>query len=85
MALCGMTDLAYTGFRFTWDRPDASAPKGMAQVQCLVIARALSDARRILEDTVTGSSRGLQLVKSGPDVLQAAKAAGLNEDEGGVQ
>lgn len=79
-----MTDLTYTGFLFTWDRPVASAPKGMAQVQCLVIAKALSDARRILEETVTGSARGLQLVKSGPDVLQAAKTAGLNEGEGKV-
>jgi hypothetical protein len=80
-----MIDLAYTGFRFTWDRPDADAPKGMAQVQCLVIARALSEARHILEETVTGSSRGLQLVKSGPDVLKAAKDAGLSEGEGRVQ
>jgi hypothetical protein len=80
-----MIDLAYTGFLFTWDRHDASAPKGAAHVQCLVIARALSEARRILEETVTKSSRGLQLVKCGPDVLQAAKDAGLRDGEGCMQ
>lgn len=76
-----MSNSAYTGFRFTWDRPDASAPKGSSQVSCLVIATAVSAARRILTETVTGGPRGVQLVKSGPDVLREAKAAGLNDGE----
>ena len=79
-----MNNLVYTGFRFTWDRTDATAPKGIAQAQCLVIATAISHARRILENNVTGSSRGIQLVKCGPDVLEEAKAVGLKEDEGKV-
>lgn len=77
-----MSKPTYTGFRFTWDRPDTNAPKGSSQVSCLVIATAVSDAQRILTETVTGSPRGVQLVKSGPDVLREAKAAGLNESEG---
>ena len=77
-----MSQSAYTGFRFTWDRPDVSAPKGSSQVSCLVIATAVSEARRILAETVTGSPRGIQLVKCGPDVLREAKAAGLNNGEG---
>lgn len=77
-----MSNLTYTGFRFTWDRPDATAPKGSSQVSCLVIATAVSDAQRILTATVTGSLRGVQLVRSGPDVLREARAAGLNDGEG---
>ncbi len=38
----------------------------MAQVQCLVIARALSDARRILEDTVTEVRAASSLSKAAP-------------------
>ncbi len=82
MADRAMSQSAYTGFRFTWDRPDASAPKGSSQVSCLVIATAVSEARRILSETVTGSPRGIQLVKCGPDVLREAKAAGLSDGEG---
>lgn len=82
MADSGMPDLAYTGFRFIWDRPDATALKGSSQVSCLVIATAVADAQRILTATVTGSPRGVQLVKSGPDVLREARAAGLNDGEG---
>jgi hypothetical protein len=79
-----MSEPTYTGFRFTWDRPDVNVPKGSSQASCLVIATAVSDAQRILTETVTGSPRGVQLVKSGPDVLREAKAAGLNEGEGKV-
>lgn len=77
-----MSKPAYTGFCFTWDRPDANVPKGSSQVSCLVIATAVSDARRILTETVTGSPRGIQLVRSGAETLREAKAAGLNDGEG---
>lgn len=77
-----MSEPSYTGFRFTWDRPDANAPKGSSQVSCLVIATTVSDARRILTKTVTGSPRGIQLVSSGAETLRGAKAVGLNDGEG---
>lgn len=77
-----MTELAYTGFRFTWDRPDANAPNGSAQVPCLVIARSISEAQRILTESVTGSPRGVVLVSSSPEIYREAQAAGLNEGEG---
>lgn len=79
-----MTELTYTGFRYRWDRSDASAPNGVLSTHCLVIARAASEAERILAETVTGSPVGLQLIRSGTKELRVARTVGLREGEAKV-
>jgi hypothetical protein len=80
-----MTEQAYTGFRFRWDRPDANAPNGVNRMHCFAVARSLSEAQSILEETVTGSLLGVDLINSGPDILDQARAVGLRDGEGKVQ
>lgn len=79
-----MTEVAYTGFCFRWDRSDATALNGVLSMHCLVIARAASDAERILAETVTGNLGGLHLISSGTKVLDTARQIGLREGEGRV-
>ena len=77
-----MIDLAITGFRYSWDRPDANQPNGVNRMHCLVIARAASEAERILAESVTGSPKGLKLISSGQKELEDARRLGLRDGEG---
>ena len=76
-----MTDLAYTGFRFRWDRPDINAPNGVLSMHVLAVARSLSKAQQVVADSVKGSLTGVSLTKSGPDVLEEAKQRGIGQDQ----
>ena len=76
-----MTSLTYTGFRFEWSRDDVNSLGGKLKMHCLVVARSMSEAQQILEDTVTGSLVGVSLLSSGPDVLAEAKQQGLGEGQ----
>jgi hypothetical protein len=51
-------------------------------MHCLVVARAASEAERILAESVTRGDGGLQLIGSGTKHLKLARTLGLREDEG---
>jgi hypothetical protein len=74
-----MNDAIYTGFLFSHSRPDLSAPSGKLTVHVLVIARDREEATKLAGDLLP--EKGLTLLSSGADDLNAARLVHLRNGE----
>lgn len=77
-----MKETSYTGFRFSHSRPDLGAPNGTLTVHILAVARDLEEATKLVGDLLP--EKGLMLLSSGADDLNAARLVHLRDGEAKV-